>query len=101
MEAIPEDDEEQRRSIRAMKFKNLTPAPTASTVGPTKLIGGNTNEPDMVNASAVNFESGDANRKDNSVLKGGSTSWLQSPSKLKHVISRSEYGQVVRLPTMN
>ncbi len=46
MEAIPEDDEEQRRSIRAMKFKNLTPAPTASTVGPTKLIGGNTNEPD-------------------------------------------------------
>ncbi len=81
MEAIPEDEEERRNTIKEMKFKNLTPVPTVSTIGPTKLVGGNTNEPEGMTSNVPNFESGDAQRKDVNVLKGGNLSSPQSPSK--------------------
>jgi hypothetical protein len=82
MEAIPEDEEDQRRSVKEMRFKNsLHPAPTASTIGPTKLISNNTSEPPDFVANVVNFESGDAKRKDTNALKGSNFGRLRSPSK--------------------
>ena len=101
MEAIPEDDEENVASFKLAKNgSKLNSAPTAATL---ELFKFNTSEPLEAKTNAANFDSGERDGKGGNFLKipdnfGG---MLKSPYKLRHAISRTAQGDVVRLPTMN